>query len=126
MMRVLLCGVAVVSLSPVFAATPTESGFVCLSSDGQQKSFNVNLKKKRYDDGNGKKRIESASETTITFRTFINSDPTYGVMSSSLKLDRRTLVLTESFSATGINRSKTTEYQCYMRPSIDFSEGVKF
>lgn len=127
MLRGLLCGTLVAGLSATASAqVPPKTGFVCLSPDGQQKSFNVELKKKRYDDGSGNKRVESASETTITFHSFISTDPTYGAMSSSLKMDRRTLVLTEAFFASGLNRSKTTIYQCYMRPPIDFSAGVKF
>lgn len=105
--------------------TPVSAGFRCLSDDGQVRAFNIDLKKRRYTEGDGMKKIESATETTITLRTFyVQSE--YGFLSSSLKLDRKTLILTDFVSASGLNKSKTTTYQCFMQPPIDFSEGTKF
>lgn len=107
------------------AQTPVNAGFRCLSEDGQVKAFNIDLKKRRYTEGDGMKKIESASETTITLRSFFGQSE-YGFLTSSLKLNRKTLVLTEFVSASGLNKSKTTIYQCYLRPPIDFTEGTKF
>jgi len=110
------------------AAQDQAAGFTCTAADGSVKRLNIDLKRGRYDDGDGAKKLDRITDTKITLRG-PNPDMVVtpvGPIMSSLELDRMTLVLTDQLLVPDRNTNRTTTYQCQTGPVIDFKAGRRF
>ena len=115
---------------PVAAQDKAAAGFTCSSASGATKLMNIDLRKRKFDEGTGFQKIPEANATTIVLRR--SGPETLGdnaglvPMFENLSLDRRTLVLTHWLSAPRSDLNRSVSYQCVMGPLINFSAGVKF
>ena len=119
---ILICAV------PVHAATNEQAGFDCAAADGSEMRLNIDLKKRRFDDGDGWKALHQITETQITIRG-PNPDlltTPMGPVFVSLTLDRATLVLTDQSIIPDRNVNRTVRYQCAKGAIIDFTAGRQF
>jgi len=119
---------AMLAPAPTWAADATPTGFTCTAADGSVKRLNIDLKRSRYDDGQGTKRLYRVTDTTITLRG-PNPDTIetpLGPILSTLELDRTSLVLTDQTLAPDRNVNRTTTYQCQTGPAHDFKAGRRF
>lgn len=104
------------------------AGFTCSAADGTIKRLNIDLKRQRYDAGEGVKRIARVSDSTITLdggNPDLMSTP-MGPVLSSLVLDRTTLILTDQTLIPDRNVNRTSTYRCELGPAIDFRAGRRF
>lgn len=126
----MLAAAAALSLisSPTYAAKSSGgAGFTCTSSEGLVRRFNVDLKKERYDDGEGVKPLYRVSDTKIELEgpnPFIVAGP--NPFFHTLALDRISLMLTDEVVEPQRGLRRETRYQCVMGPIVDFSVGRKF
>lgn len=124
--------VAGLIVSPASAEKPVQgTGFICRGSDGTVKRLNIDLKKRRWDDGMGSRPLDGISDTTLTLKG-LNPDLAgtdnggMGPIFASLTLDRSTLILHDDVMAPNRGINRKTEYQCQMGPPVDFAIGRKF
>jgi hypothetical protein len=113
---------------PANAAANEQAGFICTATDGSTMRINIDLKKRRFDDGNGWKALHQVTDTLITLRgpnPDMISTP-MGPVFASLALDRATLVLTDQTLVPDRNISRTVQYQCAKVAPIDFKAQQKF
>jgi hypothetical protein len=117
-----------ISAVPAHAATIEQAGFVCTAADGSTMRLNIDLRKRRFDDGSGWKALYQITDTQIEIR---GSNPDLlttpmGPVFASLTLDRATLVLTDQSLIPDRNINRTVRYQCVKGPIIDFTAGRQF
>ncbi len=109
------------------AKSANETGFECKASDGQVKRFNIDLKRKRYDAGDGVSALYAITETKITLEgpnRYMADDP--DPYFHSLVLDRKSLILTDEVLMPSQNIKRVIAYQCTMVTLIDFAQGRQF
>lgn len=84
--------------------------------------FNIDLRRKTYDTGEGRRRLYQVADVKIVLRgpnpDLVNTP--IGPVFTTLELDRRTLVLTDQTHLPQQGTSRTITYQCEMMPKIDF------
>ena len=103
-------------------------GFTCTASDGSTRRLNIDLRRGRYDVGEGTRRLSLVTDTIVTVEgpnPDLMSTP-MGPVLHSLKLDRTTLVLTDETLIPDRSVNRTSKYQCATGPAIDFRSGRKF
>jgi hypothetical protein len=128
----LLTGAVVVALlsgvTPAIAAKQTGGvGFTCTASDGAVRRFNIDLRKGRYDAGDGVKSLSRVTDTKIEIEgpnPYLAADP--DPYFHSLELDRVSLILTDQVVAPRQGIRRDTQFQCVIGPIIDFTAGRKF
>lgn len=106
------------------------TGFHCKAANGATRALNIDLRKRRFDEGSGFQKIPEANATTIVLRQSgpdtLGDNGGLGPLYETLSLDRRTLVLTHWRAAPQSKLSRTDVFQCVMGPRIDLSAGVRF
>lgn len=114
-------------------STPSEervAGFICTATDGTAKRLNIDLKRHRYDAGEGVKKIDAITDTKITLAGpnpyLVFNTTGMGPIISSLTLDRASLILTDETRVPERNVNRVTQYQCQIGAPIDFRAGQKF
>ena len=127
-MRSISISLLLIGAVPAHAATNEQAGFVCTAPDGSAMRLNIDLKKRRFDDGSGWKALNQVTDTQITLR---GSNPDLlttpmGPVFASLTLDRATLVLTDQSLIPDRNINRTVRYQCAKGATIDFTAGRQF
>lgn len=129
-MRVSLLVGALLLSCPVLAQDRAVAGFRCVASNGATKNINIDLKKRRFDDGSGYQKIPEATATTIILRRSgadtMGDNGGFGPLFENLSLDRRSLVLTHWLAAPLRNLNRTDLYQCVIGDIVDFSAGRQF
>lgn len=113
---------------PANAATKEQAGFICTANDGSTMRINIDLKKRRFNDGKGWNALHRVTDTQIVLRgpnPDMISTP-MGPVFASLELDRATLVLTDQTLIPDRNISRTVQYQCTTVAPIDFKAERRF
>lgn len=103
-------------------------GLECRSPDSLEKRFNLDLKRGRYDEGEGWRRVSEISDTRVVIRG-PNPDmlhTPYGPVFASSVLDRVTLALTDETLIPDRGIERRVDYQCRIVPMIDFKAGRAF
>ena len=117
-----LIALAVVSQPALAKGRSGVTGFTCTAKNGETKRLNVDLKRGRYDQGEGKKRLARVIDAP-------NPDlmrTSMGPVLRTVSLDRTTLVLTDETLIPDRSINRTTSYQCAMGPAVDFTAGRRF
>jgi hypothetical protein len=123
-----LIALAVVSQPALAKGRSGVTGFTCTAENGETKRLNVDLKRGRYDQGEGEKRLARVTDSTIVIDG-PNSDlmrTPMGPVLRTVSLDRTTLVLTDETLIPDRAINRTASYQCAMGPAVDFSIGRRF
>lgn len=123
-----LIALAVVSQPALAKGRSGVTGFTCTAKNGETKRLNVDLKRGRYDQGEGKKRLARVTDGTIVIDA-PNPDlmrTSMGPVLRTVSLDRTTLVLTDETLLPDRSINRTTSYQCAMGPAVDFTAGRRF
>lgn len=116
----------------MFASAPDRglTGFTCTAGDGTVKRFNIDLKRRRYDAGEGVKEIDAITDTKVTLAGpnpyLVSSTTGMGPIIASLTLDRTSLILTDQTLVPDRNTNRTTQYQCEIVAPINFKAGRRF
>lgn len=127
-MRSMSISLLLISAAPAHAATNEQAGFVCTAADGSTMRLNIDLRKRRFDDGSGWKALHEITDTQITIRgpnPYMLNTP-MGPVFASLTLDRVTLVLTDKTLIPDRNINRSVQYQCAKGAAIDFKAGRQF
>ena len=130
--RVILAALALAASVPIGAKVtrPLQvTGFTCVAQSGETRLLNIDLRRGRFDRGDGEHKLYHVSDTTVEIEgpnPDLVADGPMGPILRSLSLDRRTLVLTDSTSMPTRNFSRVTAYQCKLGPTIDFTIGRRF
>lgn len=123
---------ALTTSSAANAERPVQgTGFVCTGDDSAVKRINIDLKRKRWDEGDGLKELDSITDTKITLRginPFLASGENGGMgpVFSSLTLDRASLILHDDIAIPNRGVNRKTEYLCQMGAPVDFTAGRQF
>lgn len=127
-MRCISVLLLLIATVPAKAAANEQNGFVCAAADGSAMRLNIDLKKRRFDDGSGWKALNQITDTTITIRS-PNPDmmaSPMGPVLTSLALDRTTLVLTDQTVIPDRGIKRTMRYQCAKGALVNFKAGRQF
>lgn len=129
MIRFLVASAFLFVSQPTLAArVATGVGFACTSPSGEVKRLNIDLKRERYDAGDGVKPLGRITDQQIIIEDvnpFLLNSP-LGPILHSLKLDRVTLMLTDETLVPDRNVNRSTKYQCIIGPLIDFTANRQF
>ena len=117
--------------APAFAERPVQgTGFTCQTGTGEMRRFNIDLKKRRYDAGEGTKKIGAITDTKITLEAqnpdLMGDNGGLGPVFHTLELNRASLILTDQTIMPSKGTNRTIEYQCVIVGPIDFTLGRKF
>lgn len=127
-MRLIVVLVLLAFSSPVSAAKRLEgTGFTCTASDGSVRRLNIDLRKSRYDDGEGVKNLYRVTDTKIEIEgpnRYMAADP--DPYFHTIDLDRSSLIMTDRVLEPKRGIRRETLYQCIIGPLIVFSAGQKF
>lgn len=128
MRLVLLIAVAVASQPASAKGKSGVTGFTCTAVSGDTKRLNFDLKRGRYDLGEGEKLLARVTASTIVIDA-PNPDlmrTPMGPVLRTVSLDRTTLVLTDETLIPDRAVNRTISYQCAMGPAVDFTVGRRF
>lgn len=128
MKEMLLLGLVVASEPALAKARSSFTGFTCTAENGGTRRLNVDLKRGRYDQGEGERRLARVTDSTIVIdapNPDLMTTP-MGPVLRTISLDRTSLVLTDETVIPDRSINRTTVYQCAMGPAIDFTVGRRF
>jgi hypothetical protein len=117
--------------APALAEKPVQgTGFTCQSGTGETRRFNIDLKKRRYDAGEGAKQVGAITDIKITLEAqnpdLMGDNGGLGPVFHTLELNRASLILTDQTIIPSKGTNRTTEYQCVMSGAINFALGRQF